>query len=403
MRVIASLRYFTLFVFLLGGLQSHAQTKNEIIQRLVEEGFTNVRYAETVHDKIYTIENDRYKIASEGIKAAVNLIEEMGLDSMKTHKIIVTQYNVPQVAVIREPYQDWTVSEEIGEAWKWVKDEKVTNSSLFKVDLKIYPQVAFQNLIITQIYQWLIDFNPSLEVSLWPGGKLAAMIKVPVYNDGYGIYEGKVHPGNITLSQRFRLFDKVTGRVAAGYFSNDRYGFDAQAKYYLPDSRFSVEGRIGYVGIGYWDGFNLHYDKTMRVAYTLQGNFFWPQYNTQFTVKWQKWLLNDQGIKFEMIRHFRYTSIGFYAMRATDKGASSNGGFRFQGALPPYKQNRFKNKYLPKVTTAGQMGIVYNAGNERYYYKEYKAEASDNIMEANQFNPIFIQNELRNRKYSIFL
>ena len=28
---------------------------------------------------------------------------------------------------------------------------------------------------------------------------------------------------------------------------------------------------------------------------------------------------------------------------------------------------------------------------ERYYYKEYKAEASDNIMEKNSFNPYFIK------------
>lgn len=36
-----------------------------------------------------------------------------------------------------------------------------------------------------------------------------------------------------------------------------------------------------------------------------------------------------------MIRHFRYASIGFYAMKA--EHANSNGGFRFQVALPFYK------------------------------------------------------------------
>ena len=29
--------------------------------------------------------------------------------------------------------------------------------------------------------------------------KLTAQLKIPVYNDGYGKYEGKVHPGNLTL------------------------------------------------------------------------------------------------------------------------------------------------------------------------------------------------------------
>ena len=33
---------------------------------------------------------------------------------------------------------------------------------------------------------------------------------------------------------------------------------------------------------------------------------------------------------------------------------------------------------------------------EGKYYKEYKAEASDNIMERNSFNPYYIKSELLN-------
>lgn len=94
-----------------------------------------------------------------------------------------------------------------------------------------------------------------------------------------------------------------------------------------------------------------------------------------------------------MIRHFRYCSIGFYLMKAEQ--AKANGGFRFQVLLPPY--NKYKrHKYIPRINTSANMGIIYNSGNERYYYKEYKAEASDNIMEENSFNPYFIKSELLN-------
>ena len=48
------------------------------------------------------------------------------------------------------------------------------------------------------------------------------------------------------------------------------------------------------------------------------------------------------------------------------------------------------------MNTSANMGIAYNAGNERTYYKQYKAEASDNIMEENSFNPYFIKSELLN-------
>ena len=50
------------------------------------------------------------------------------------------------------------------------------------------------------------------------------------------------------------------------------------------------------------------------------------------------------------------------------EGVRANGGFRFQVALPPY---RYKRKgYIPRVTPSKNMGIAYNAGNERYYIKD---------------------------------
>lgn len=205
--------------------------------------------------------------------------------------------------------------------------------------------------------------------------------------------EEKIHPGHLTLSQRFRLPHNIFGKVTVGYFNYDRYGFDLSLLHHLKDERFSIEGRIGYVGIGYWNGFKLHYDSDMRFNWAMGGNFYWPKYNTQLSLKIQKFLLGEIGIKFEMIRHFRYASIGFYTMKANQ--AKFNGGFRFQIALPPYQQYK-KKKYIPRVNIAPNMGIVYNAGNEQIYYKEYKAEASDNIMEKNYFNPYFIKSELLN-------
>ena len=151
---------------------------------------------------------------------------------------------------------------------------------------------------------------------------------------------------------------------------------------------------MGVTGIGYWEGFHLHYDTDFSVTWSLGGNFYWPQYNTQFSLKGEQYLMGEKGIKFEMIRNFRYASVGFYAQKG--QHANSNGGFRFQILLPPYKYKRFKNKYIPRVNTSSQMGIVYNAGNEQYYYRQYRSAADENIMNNNKFNPYFIKSELSN-------
>jgi hypothetical protein len=109
-------------------------------------------------------------------------------------------------------------------------------------------------------------------------------------------------------------------------------------------------------------------------------------------LKAQQYLLGERGVRFDMVRHFKYASVGFYAMKA--KEANSNGGFLFRIALPPYKQRR--HKYIPRVSTSQSMGIIYNAGNETYYYRQHRVETSDKIMEENGFNPIYIENKLSN-------
>ena len=372
-------------------------------EELVNMGFENVRWTENENERIYTIENNVYRANGVGIAKAIEVIQNQGLPENKPCKVIVTNLNVPELSLTYLPTANvkaeennlsgWQTSYDI-EGWNEIKKEKVKNSSRFKVDIVVYPQLSYKNLIITQIYQVLFTLNPAIEVSLWPGSMLTGQVIVSLYNDGYGTFYDKVHPGFITLSQRFRLPFNIKGKATVGYFNADRYGMDFMLYYPFKDERFSLEGRVGATGIGYWDGFMLHYDKDLSLTWTIGANFYWPKYNTQFSLKGEQYILQDRGIKFEMIRHFRYASVGFYAMKGKD--ANSNGGFRFQILLPPYKYKRFKNKYIPRVNTSNNMGIVYNAGNEQYYYRQYRSEADENIMNNNKFNPYFIKSELSN-------
>ena len=378
--------------------------KNGAIKELVDHGFENVRWVENEDECIYTIENNVYRAQGVGIAKALDIIQKHGLSTKKRSKVIVTHLEIPELSLTYYPNEcdttkaedkrRWETSYEVGDSWDSIKKEKAKNSSRFKVDILVYPQLSFKNLIITQIYQVLFTLNPAIEVSFWPGMKFTGQVIIPVYNDGYGYLQDKVHPGFITLSQRFRLPYNIKGKATIGYFSADRYGADLMLFYPFKDERFSLEGRIGASAIGYWNGFRLHYYTDYSITWSLGGNFYWPKYNTTFSLKGEQYLMGERGVKFEMIRHFRYASIGFYAQKA--KEANSNGGFRIQVLLPPYKYKRFKNKYIPRLNTSNNMGIVYNAGNERYYYRQYRSEADENIMNNNGFNPYFIKSELSN-------
>ena len=401
---IAHYRWIGLMLAMLSSIAGWGQEKRNAVEELVEHGYENVRWTENEDECIYTIENNVYKAEGVGISKAIDIIQKHGLPTNKRCKVIVTHLEVPELSLTYHPIRNdstvmgnktgWQTSYEIGQSWDSIKKEKAKNSSRFKVDILVYPQLSFKNLIITQIYQVLFTLNPAVEISLWPGMKLTGQLIVPIYNDGYGYLQDKIHPGFITLSQRFRLPFNIKGMATVGYFSADRYGADLQLFYPFKDERFSLEGRIGSVAIGYWNGFNLHYDTEFSTTWSLGANFYWPRYNTSFSLKGEKYLMGEKGVKFEMIRHFRYASVGFYAQKA--KEANSNGGFRIQVLLPPYKYKRFKNKYIPRLNMSYNMGIVYNAGNERYYYRQYRSVADENIMNSNRFNPYFIKSEISN-------
>ena len=383
-------------------LKSFSQSTGELTtDSLVKMGFENVRWTDTPEERVYVVENSAYKIQALGIRKAVDIIQSMGLPKDKSCKLIVTNYNIPQVSLTYQPLagdttvvngEDWKVSYDIGDSWNKVKKEKKKNSSLFKVDILVYPQLYFKNYIITQIYQALLEFSPAVEVSLWPGMKFTGQIVFPVYNDGYGETAGKIHPGYLTLAQKFRLPYNIQSTVTIGMFDYNTYGADLNLFYPFKDERFSLEGRIGYVGFGYWHGFKFRYNDKYTTYWSVGGNFYWPRYNTQFKLRAEQYLLKEKGVRFEMIRHFRYASIGFYAVKA--EHANSNGGFKFIVALPPYKYKR--HNYIPRVSTSLGTGITYNAGNEKYYYKMPYSNASDNIMQQNSFNPYFIKSELLN-------
>ena len=364
-----------------------------VVRRLVEAGYANVRYAAGDDMVVFTIENDSYKLPSEGFSRACRIVEGAGLLQDKRVEIIGTHYQVPEITLSYSPEAGtWRATRRLDEGWDMVRGEENHNGSFGKVDIVIYPQVSLKNLIINQVYQSLWQLNPALEVSLWPGMKFSYQMTLPIYNDGYGSLASRVHPGMITLSQRFRdpWHLNVTGKLSAGVFSGNRYGAALEMMYYFPNERFSLDVQLGVLANCYWEGFKFHYSRDMYFRWNVAANYYCPPLGTQFTLRLQKFLLGDVGLKYEMIRHFRHCSTGLYAEKA--RSAQLNVGFRFQVALPPYNQKRRGD--LPRVRTSGQMGMSYNANNEQYYYKEFRTEASDNIMSKNQFNPYFIESQL---------
>lgn len=386
--------------------QGWGQNGESAVDALVEMGFENVGWTEDDNERVYVLQNSAYRLNGVGIGKAVDVIQKLGLPENKSCRIIVLDNNVPQISLRYHPIigdsvptaerRDWNVSYDLGDSWSKARKVKLKNRSLFKVDIVVYPELMFQNYKISRVYDIVLNVSPAISVSLWKGMRVTGQVIFPIVND-YGTRYEQIRPGFVTVSQTVRLPKRtfITGTI--GFFNNFRWGVDVYAKHIFNDQRFWVDARLGYTGRGYFDNWAFYHGVKWTLTGTLSANFFLPRWNTQFTVRGDRYLLKEYGIRADMVRHFRYASIGFYAMKvfgrddAANKGL--NGGFLFQISLPPYKYKR--KGYIPRVV-GGDFGIRYNAGNEKQYGDGYRTNPDDNVMRNNSLNPYFIKSELLN-------
>lgn len=224
-----TLRRISLILFCLLPLKGICQTGEATVDALVKMGFENVGWTEDTEERVFVIQNSAYRLEGVGIGKAVDLIQKMGLPENKPCRLIVLDNNVPQISLYYQPMKgdsiaevsraDWSVSYDLGEGWKQARRIKKQNSSLFKVDIVVYPELLFRNYILSKVYEIVVNVSPAIEVSLWKGMKLTGQVIFPIYND-YGQRYKQIRPGFVTLSQTVRLPQRTFLTASVGFLIN---------------------------------------------------------------------------------------------------------------------------------------------------------------------------------------
>ena len=409
-------RIFLMLLMSVWPLLAVAQSGYATVDALVKMGFENVSVAENSNERVYVVENTAYRQTGVGVGVALDEIQKHGLpEDGKKCTLIVLDNNVPMIALSCRPAQgkevtrrDWNVSYDMDGSWELVKKEKRYNSSLYKVDLLVYPEFSFRNSRLSVPYQVRLNMNPTLQVSLWKGGMLNAQLVIPVVND-YGYKYDDVRPGFLTVSQTVRLPYNVFVTGTAGIFNNNRAGADLSAEWHPKGQKFWFDGRVSYTIWGEWGEwtyfngiknehpFKFGYSKEDdKITGQLGVNYWWERYNTQLAARVESFLGGDCGFRFDMMRHFKSCSIGFYGTYIPSDWWNSgvNAGFRFQITLPPYKYKR--KGYIPRVMPSRNWGFSYNAAGSFVYGQRFRADIDDNISDNIKYNPYYIKQELLN-------
>ena len=365
-----------------------------VLQRLLQEGFSNVRCAEAGTERIYTIGTDDCAPAVDGVQRALDIIQDGGMEGVRTCRVIVTCLDMPQTTfTCRKPdvvtgteAVRWTAAYREDGAWRQVCHTHPLNSSAGQWLVVVYPALYLTNKVCTQIYEALLEVNPAVEVPLWRGAKFIGQVIFPVYNDGYPGQQEHVRPGFVTLEQHFRLPHEVRGCVTVGTFDLKTTGGFLTLSCPLRDERFSLSAQVGLLSLSYFDSFSRYrYYDIYRAVCSVGGDFYWPLYNTQFALRYEHDLLHRNAVRGEMVKHCRYVSIGVYAEKSQDLC----GGFHLSVALPPY---RSRGK-ASRITTATAFSFGYSAASGGRTEIPH-SHVNDNALYNNQWNPYFIHSYL---------
>ena len=178
-----------------------------------------------------------------------------------------------------------------------------------------------------------------------------------------------------------------------GNFNQNRWGMDLTL--FRPFTRgwlqyFALRGEVGLTGSSYFYDWEWHYGPTKLFTWNVGGSYYNPQYNVQCDLRVEKFLAGDIGVRADMTRHFKRTSIGFYVMK-NDRD-NVDGGFHFSILIPPMKLKRGRHI---RVAPAKYFNLEYKAAGLFYNGRSYKTLPGQNRAEDN-FNPNYIKSQLPN-------
>lgn len=247
--------------------------------------------------------------------------------------------------------------------------------------------LSYSETTFNRLYNVVLNAAPGVKWNLGKDWQVSGQVYIPIVND-MGKHYDRVRVNMAAVSKELSLQGDHHIKMTAGLFSRERYGLDV--KYIHPITDWlAVTGQVGFTGYcSMAEGWEC---ERMNVLTFIGGaNVFLSPWNTEFRVSGGRYIAKDYGMVGEVMRHFKYCTIGAYAQlqEKTTLGpvgkndSKTNGGFKVIVMLPPYKKSSKKIRIRP----ATNFRQVYNARSDRGNVRMYKTDPEENEREGN-FNP----------------
>lgn len=366
---------------------------------MVAEGFENIQQAYYSDTTFISWENRRYRYQ---VRALARIINDMPLPSSKMVIFLPKLLNNPMLAiqVEREALSEYRAgrlsSHDLAAAMQWrlnadyeswmLRNSRNLNRSYYKVDLSAEPIIQLQLGNYDRPIRAVLNIGPTAHIQLAKGLVFTGQALVPVYNN---FTEDNWRAGVITLSQNFRLPGNLFVSVSTGYFTRKRVGGQLRVK------NFSRNGRIGFeITLGYTTYSTISdklisdfFEKDEYFLGRVSLDYRLPEYNLILKGSYGTFMIEDQGWRFDALRQFGETYMGFYGVFTT---GITNAGFNVSVPLVPKKYLKINSV---RVRPGHRFNYEYKYRGQTFAGLDY--ETGDNIVgRALDFNPDFMKNHL---------
>jgi hypothetical protein len=385
-----------------------AQNLDILNKRLVDEGFENVIVMSIDSTLHVSYENRVYRFEVDAIRNVLELIAAELADYNRI-SLIVQNKNIPIVKmdISSNKVVEWlnkNISSSdftdvlnislntLVERDKLKESNNLKNSANMKFDFVLKPTYKFQFGIFSDPVLYQLNLAPHFDFNLWKGATLRYELTIPIHND-FAEREDSIRTTFLAFNQTCRLSNSFFLSASLGYFSQNRYGFDLEAKNYFDNGNLALSFNAGYTGFATFSGKRLFYSDLYQWTGSVSIDYRIPVYDLTLSLSMGKYLLNDNTLRVDINREFGEIQIGFFALKSTS--GVSNGGINISIPLYPSKYwkpkfvrfRTFENlsySYLVKNDQNDLIGLRYNSGFRLIDFIE-------------RMNPGFIKNYIKYR------
>ena len=262
-----------------------------------------------------------------------------------------------------------------------------------QVELFCGADLNYADVNFMRLYDVLVYLTPGVK---WHPGNdwtLGVQTAIPFINNGYRDYMADANRYKmIRLSQatvaKELHFDQLRQHIklTAGLFSRERWGADL--RWLMPVNQWLlVQAQGGLtrhwaLGCDWHGGSESVFDGRWLATGTMGANIFLTPWNTEFRLSGGRYINEDWGAEFDVMRHFRHCTVLLYGqLHERSNNATRNrtaGGFKVIMMLPPYK------KYDQETVVfrpASNFRLTYNAQSDANAMKMYTTDAEENERE----------------------